>query len=103
MQAFSQLLALKDPNYLAQVVLTLGLLEQAPSGEGAEPADIRGKVDQAFLGFAVHTDPKLRLLSARYLTSNKPLGAEEALTVLAEDEYVVIAGEARMAMGVGDG
>ena len=101
-QAFGQLLALKDPNYLVQVVLTLGLTEQAPSGEGAEPTDIRGKVDQAFLGFAVHTDPKLRLLSARYLTGNKPLGAEEALTVLAEDEYVVISAEARMALGMGE-
>jgi len=101
-QVFGQLLALKDPNYLERVVLTLGLTEQAPSGAGAEPADIRGKVDQAFLGFAVHTDPKLRLLSVRYLANNKPMGREEALAVLADDEYVVIAEEARKALGTGE-
>ncbi len=100
-QALRQLLALKDPNYLVRVALMLGLTEKAPSGEGAEPADIRDMVDQAFLGFAVHTDPKLRLLSARYLTNNKPMGWEEALTVLADDEYVVISAEAREALGEG--
>jgi hypothetical protein len=92
--ALKDLLKSKDPSYLVDAILSLGLTDPAPGQPNAEPAEMRAMVDEKFISLASHTDPRLRLLAARYLANNNPPGRNEALSALAGDEYPAIAKEA---------
>lgn len=92
--ALTDVLSSKDASYLVEAILSLGLTDPAPVEPPGEPGAMRTMVGKKFVAFASHTDPRLRFLAARYLTNNKPPEGNDALTVLAGDEYPAIAKEA---------
>jgi len=94
----SELLSDKAPELVVEGILSLGLDAPAADGTASEPEGLRAVLDDAFISFAGHQDPRLRWLSVNYILLNKPQNSREALEKLAGDEFIAIARKAKGAI-----
>ncbi len=98
-ERLTEVLASKDPGYLVEAILSLGLTEPGSSDNSAGPYALRDSLNGKFIALAAHPDPRLRWLALEYIANDHPPSSDTALASLADDDFPAIAARAAEVMG----